>query len=190
MKIYPLLTILLAIQLVWANDFTSPLSHDIAQVQSTTVTAKQYPKAKEQANELSEATLNGNYAKAADLTYPKLIEVIGGRKKYIAILQSQLKGMPANFRVLSNVAADPQDVIEVEKVIYAIVPTKMKIKVPEGVLVGDSYLIGVSSDGGEHWTFVDSGNGPTAHQLKILFPAAADKLRLPEHRPPVLQREP
>src|SRR5215475_4943221 len=130
--------------LAWAQ------SQGHAQDQAATVPIKQYPKAREQANELSEAMLSGNYTRATDLTYPKLVQLIGGRSKYVAALQSQFKDMEAqNFRLVSNVAADPQDVIEVEKVIYAIVPTTMKIRVPEGILVGESYLIGVSNDGGE-----------------------------------------
>jgi hypothetical protein len=66
----------------------------------------------------------------------------------------------------------------------------MKIKVAEGVLVGQSSLIGVSNDGGEHWTFVDAGKGFSHEHLKTLFPAVADRLKIPEQKRPVLQRTP
>src|SRR5262245_19305870 len=186
---YTLFGILL-ISLFTCENGASAQSQVNAQDQPATVPIKHYPKAREQANQLSEAMLSGNYERAADLTYPKLVELIGGRTKYVGVLETQFKDMEAqNFRLISNVAADPQDVIEVEKVIYAIVPTTMKIRVREGILVGESYLIGVSNDGGEHWTFLSSRSN-SREKLKILFPAAADKLRLPEEKRPVLQRVP
>ncbi len=69
-------------------------------------------------------------------------------------------------------------------------PTTMKIQVPEGVLVGEGYLLGTSTDGGENWTFVDVGKGFTSEQLKTLFPSVAEKLKIPELKRPVLQRAP
>jgi hypothetical protein len=66
----------------------------------------------------------------------------------------------------------------------------MRIRVAEGVLVGESYMIGVSNDRGEHWTFVDAGSGFAPEKLKILFPTVADRLKVPETKRPVLERAP
>lgn len=162
-----------------------------ASPQSTTAPAKSYPNAKTQANQLAEATIKGDYEKAADLTYPKLIELIGGRAEYLEMLERSMKEtLSDSFRVISTVAGDPTDVIEVGSDVYAILPITMKFKVAEGVLVGQAAMIGVSNDRGEHWTFVDSGKASNREQLKILFPAVADRLKLPEEKPPVLQRTP
>lgn len=65
-----------------------------------------------------------------------------------------------------------------------------KIRVAEGVLVGQAAMIGVSNDRGEHWTFVDSGKASNREQLKMLFPAVAGRLKLPAEKPPVLERTP
>ena len=62
--------------------------------------------------------------------------------------------------------------------VYAILPTTMKIKVAEGILVGQSSLIGDSNDRGEYWTSVDAGRGFSQEQLKTLFPAVADRLKI------------
>jgi len=152
---------------------------------------KSYPNAKTQANQLNDAVLSGDYEKAADLTYPKLVQLIGGRARYLEVLKSSMSEMQSGrFQIMSTVAGDARDVIEVGVDVYAIVPTTMKIKVPEGVLVGESAMIGVSKDRGEHWTFVDVGSGLDDQRLKILFPAVAGRLKLPEQKRPVLQQGP
>jgi hypothetical protein len=50
-------------------------------------------------------------------------------------------------------------------------------------------MVGYSKDKGEHWTFVDA-TGKSSASLKSLFPNAGDKLRIPEAKPPVLQKSP
>jgi hypothetical protein len=154
-------------------------------------TAQSYPNAKIQANQLNDAVLAGDYSKAADLTYPKLIQLIGGRAKYLAVLKSGMNETQSErFRIISTVSDDPTEIIEVGSEVYAILPTTMKIKVVEGILVGQSSLIGVSNDRGEHWTFVDAGRGFSHEQMKTLFPDVADRLKIPEQKRPVLQRAP
>ena len=152
---------------------------------------KSYPNAKTQANQLNDAILAGDYEKAADLTYPKLVQLIGGRAKYLEVLKSSMNEMQSgSFQIMSTVAGEARDVIEVGADVYAILPTTMKIKVPEGVLVGESAMIGVSKDRGEHWTFIDVGSGLNEQQLKTLFPAVAGRLKVPEQKRPVLQQGP
>jgi hypothetical protein len=152
---------------------------------------KAYPNAKIQANQLNDAVLAADYGKAADLTYPKLIQLIGGRAKYLGVLKSGMNEMQSErFRIISTVSDDPTEVIELGSHVYAVLPTTMKIKVAEGVLVGQSSLIGVSNDRGEHWTFVDAGGGFNHEQLRTLFPDVAERLKIPEQKRPVLQRAP
>lgn len=145
---------------------------------------------KRQAQELSDAMIKGDYNKAADLTYPKLIELMGGRAQFIAETKNVFKEMEAQqVKIVSNVVGEPHDIVEVKNEIYAIVPGAMRMKVPDGILATEAFMIGVSKDGGQNWTFVDSaaaredGNG-----LKILFPDAASQLRIPELKRPVLHK--
>lgn len=158
---------------------------------SKPTSTRSYPNAKTQANQLNDAVLSGDYEKAADLTYPKLVQLIGGRARYLEVLKNGMSEMQSGgFQLISTVAGDAKDVIEIGADVYAIVPTTLKIKVREGTLVGESAMIGVSKDRGEHWTFVDVGNGLDNQRLKILFPAVANRLKLPEQKPPVLQQGP
>ena len=186
-----LATVLISLLVTQVACAKTPSAANAPSPQSTSTASKQYPNAKAQANQLNDAVLSGDYEKAADLTYPKLIELIGGRAKYLAVLKGGMNETQSDrFRIISTVSDDPTDIIEIGSDVYAILPTTMKIKVAEGILVGQSSLIGVSNDRGEHWTFVDAGKGFSHEQLKTLFPAVADRLKVPEQKRPVLQRAP
>jgi hypothetical protein len=151
--------------------------------------ARKYPRLKMQADQLNEAVLKGDYAKAAELTYPKLIELMGGRMSFMSAMENGMRQTQSErFRIVSITVGEARDVLEVEKQIYAIVPTTMRMKVPEGILVGEAFMIAVSTDGGENWTFVDSGGRSfDKRQLMTLFPSAAERLRIPDIKRPVLE---
>jgi hypothetical protein len=157
------------------------------QKQSKADAAKQVntEKLKAQAQELNDAMIGGNYDRAVDLMYPKLVEMAGGKQILRAFLETQMKEMT----ILSIKVGEPRDMFEVNGESYAIVPTTMSMKVPEGVLVGDGCMVGYSKDKGEHWTFVDA-TGKSNQSFKSLFPNAGDKLRILETKPPVLQKSP
>jgi hypothetical protein len=48
-------------------------------------------------------------------------------------------------------------------------------------------MIGVSRDGGRGWTFLGGMGATNKEQLRVLLPEAADKLKLPEPKPPTLE---
>lgn len=176
---------LLVLQIVCGN--TAPSGRNVSLYQSASTAAKLYPNAKAQANQLNDAVISGDYEKAADLTLPKLLQLIGGQAKFVAAMKAGMAETQSDkFRTISSVADEPIDVIEVGSDVYAILPTTMKFKVPEGVLVGQSYMVGVSNDRAERWTFVDAPNGFNPQDLKTLFPAVADRLKVPETKRPVL----
>ena len=144
-------------------------------------------KLKAQAQELNDAMITGNYDRAIDLMHPKLVEMAGGKQKLHTAIEEGMK----QVNVVSFKLGEPRDMFEVNGEWYAIVPNTMSMKVPEGVLVGEGYMVGFSKDKGEHWTFVEaSGATGTDEKLKFLFPNAGDKLRIPEVKPPVLQKSP
>ena len=120
-----------------------------------------------------------------DLTYPKVIESAGGRDKMIAALAKGLKEMETEgVTVLSSNAGAPTQIVRVSGWIYAVVPTTLKVKAQDGVFQTESSMIGLSSDNGANWTFIDAG-GKDHKQLKSFLPAPADSLKLPDDKEPV-----
>ena len=121
----------------------------------------------------------------ADLTYPKVIEAAGGRDKMIAALAKGLKEMESDgVTVMSSTAAAPIQIVHVSNWIYAVVPTTLKVKARDGVFETESSMIGLSSDSGAHWTFIDAG-GKDHKELLSMLPAPADALKLPVEKEPV-----
>lgn len=149
-----------------------------------------YKRLKSQAEESSTAFLKGDYARLVDLTYPRLVELGGGRAQMIANIEKEMKEMKAQgVAVISMSFDDPTQVIKIGEELFAVLPSTMKMKVPSGILTGKSFMLGISSDNGAHWTFVN-GSSLDEKGIKTLFPAALGKLKIPKEEKPVLHPAP
>ena len=152
---------------------------------ASAATAENYPALVTQAQEVNDAFRRRDFGRMVDLTYPKVIETAGGRDKMIAGLAKGLKEMESEgVTVLSSTAAAPIQIVHVSNWIYAVVPTTLKVKAKDGTFQTESSMIGISSDSGAHWTFIDAG-GKDHKELKNLLPATADALKLPADKEPV-----
>jgi hypothetical protein len=144
-----------------------------------------YPALVAQAQEVNDALRRRDFARMMDLTYPKVIEAAGGRDKMIASLARGMKEMESEgVSVLSSTAGAPTQIVHVSEWIYAVVPTTLKVKAKDGIFQTESSMIGISSDQGAHWTFIDAG-GKDHTQLLSFLPAPSDKLNLPAEKEPV-----
>jgi hypothetical protein len=149
--------------------------------------AKSYPNLKAQAERWAEAYVAEDYVRVASMTYPKQVELMGGPEGMAGILARSLED--GGVKILSLRVGEPEEAVTAGQRLFAVVPT-LKMREPRGVVEGNSFLIGVSGDGGENWTFVDGAGGRTDVVLKSLLPEAAGKLKLPELKPLVLATEP
>jgi hypothetical protein len=132
-----------------------------------------------QAEESSRAFIEGDFERLADYTYPKLVELIGGREKLVEFLRKSVGDMKAEgFVPLSSVPSAHTQVLRAGRHTYAIVPLKFKMRAPDQILVSDSFMIAVSDDEGRSWKFL-SGASVDEAKLKVLLPDAAGKLKLP-----------
>ena len=140
---------------------------------------------KAQADECGRAFVEGDYARLADYTHPKVLEKMGGRERLVAFLKKGVADMKAQgFETLSYENADPTQVLAVGRETYAVVPGKVRVRTPGGVYAGGAFMVAVSADGGKSWKFV-SGSSADPAKLRILFPAVAGRLKLPAEKPPV-----
>jgi hypothetical protein len=71
---------------------------------------------------------------------------------------------------------------------FAVVPYDLEMTLPAGRALVRTWLLGISSDQGKTWTFVDGGN-LNAAAVKRMFPNFPDKLTLPAKQPPQLERK-
>jgi hypothetical protein len=153
--------------------------------QSPAAMTENYPALLARAQEVNDAFQRRDFVRMVDLTYPKVIESAGGRDKMIAALAKGLKEMETEgVTVLSSAAGAPTQIVRVSGWIYAVVPTTLKVKAQDGVFQTESSMIGLSSDNGANWTFIDAG-GKDHKQLMSFLPAPADSLKLPADKEPV-----
>lgn len=125
------------------------------------------------------ATVKGDYGAVIDLTHPKVVEELGGREKAIGGAKAVMEMLKdKGLAIKSLKAEEPQAPVRGEKNLYVFVPTKMEMTTPKGTIVGTSYLLGVSSDDGKTWRFVDGAAGPD--ETRKMFPDIPEKLKLPK----------
>jgi len=147
--------------------------------------AENYPSLMAGTKEITDAFTNKDYQKVLEMTYPKVIETGGGREKMMATMQKEIKGMESEgVGVLSTTPGSPTNFVRDAGSIYAVIPITLKMKAQDGVFQTEGTLIGISSDGGATWTFIDAA-GKDDPDLKVLSPNVLDKLKLPPDKPPV-----
>ena len=137
---------------------------------------------KEQAEACSRAFIEGDYERLADYTHPKVVELTGGREKMAEFVRKGMAEMKADgLEPLTYVTSEPTQVLKVGEQTYAVVPARLRLRAKETVFVSESFMLGVSGDGGKTWKFVSGNVDPAT--LKTLLPAeAVAKLDLPAVR--------
>ena len=132
------------------------------------------------AKECGDAMVKQDFARMVDLTLPLLVTRMGGREAMIAHMQ---EGMQAGKGPrLTRIDIGEPTIHDRGAVVYAIVPMRLHFKVM--LFVPDSqssYLLGVSSDRGHDWTFLD-GAGLGDGKVKRILTDFPDDIPLPTVR--------
>jgi hypothetical protein len=180
------ITILLLSSGVICGQYTKRQAPDTPSLSSTTFDPS-YAEIKAKAKATSDALVRRDYNTVADYTYPKVIRLMGGRANMITITAQEMGKMQSNgFTIKSVSVVEPNKVQIIGNQIFSIVPMTMTMKVPDGTMVVESFLIAISEDGSRTWTFVDGTIAGNRSLLLRIFPIAADKLRLPPKKQPVV----
>ena len=182
---YSRLTCLVLLSLMIACGQKEPQSKTAVATPSPAATVENYPSLAVQAKEVNDAFSRKDFARFMDLTYPKVVEMAGGREKMLAAMNKELKEMESEGVVLlSSTSGAATQFLHDSGSIYAVVPNTLKVKAQDGIFQTEGSLIGISTDGGVKWTFIDA-SGKDLTELKKLLPGIADKLKLPPDKPPV-----
>ena len=128
--------------------------------------------------------------KIVSLTYGSVVEQLGGPTKAFETIKEQmetmkLRGMRMNqFKAgkLKGFASTAQNK-------FVIVPTQLTLSLPGATIQADSFLLGISSDLGKTWKFVDGAGIATQEQQKKLLPPLPDDFQLPKPKQPKILRD-
>lgn len=142
-------------------------------------------KVEEQARTLGKAFLASDWSKLSDMTYPKVIEMMGGKEKMIGVIEEGMKRLAVQgFSFKKYTVGTAQAPVIDGKTVYVVVPTSLEITGPDNKIVTDSYLLAVSSDSGKTWTYADGAGLADAEKRKAIFPSLPASLKLPERKQP------
>jgi hypothetical protein len=136
-----------------------------------------FPNLKKQADEMANAITTNDFETFTDFMYPKVIQMVGGREKFITGLKAAMGQFEsAGIESSDYLVENPTQTINFEKQIFSILPTKTTIKTRNGTVNMLGGLLGISQDNGKNWTFIRI---QSKEALKRLFPKVADKLKVP-----------
>ena len=122
----------------------------------------------------------GDFGGVIDLTYPAIVELMGGREKGIESVVEQMNTLKEhNISITSFTVGDPSEIKTGGSELFSVLPTSIEMKAPQTKITGKSFLIAISGDQGKSWFYAD-GSNLTPDLMKTLFPKFPPELKLPE----------
>jgi len=129
---------------------------------------------------MGDATMQGDYAKVIDHTFDGVVNELGGRDEAIKQTEAAMMLMTAQGFALKSFELGPLGDLHTEgDNTFIVVPTEIKMGSPKGEVVLKGYLLGISSDAGETWKFVD-GYGMNDDIRERVLPKLPASLVLPK----------
>lgn len=119
-------------------------------------------------------------------TYPKILEMMGGRQKMVQTLKKGADDMAAEGAGFTNFTfGKPSPIIHTGDELQCTLPQTIEMKVSKGRLVTESTLIAISSDNGKTWYFMDT-SGKNIDELRKILPNLSPQLVIPKRGQPIL----
>lgn len=141
-------------------------------------------KIKEQAEMTAKSLLEDDYESLLKFTYPKVIELVGGRERMISIIKkgkAEMKQQGISFE--SVTIGEPSGTVKAGDEIHCLIPQTVFMKVPRGKMKNESYLLAVSQDDGNNWFYIDTTN-LTMDNVKMVLPNYNSDLKIPVKKEP------
>lgn len=132
------------------------------------------------------AMKNKDYNTILNYTYPKIIEIGGGKNKLFSLIKSSYEKMEKEgFFFEDEILGEPQKVYIAGKELHCIVPKNEIMKTPKGRIKATYYLLGISKDDGKNWFFIES-HMLNSENIKTIFPNFNYDLKIPKNSKPIL----
>jgi hypothetical protein len=146
-----------------------------ARAQDTTVV-------KRQAALFAHATFRGDVKVIIAGTYPKLIELSGGKEQMAQLITERMDELKKQgITGFEGSVGKPGKIYKAGDELLCLLPENIIMTTSVGRYRSRSYLLAVSDNNGESWTFLDVGKMP-ADILHRLLPNFNNELKIP---PPV-----
>jgi hypothetical protein len=112
---------------------------------------------------------------------------VGGRAKLIENERRVAKeGDDAGLKMVSYEVSEPGEPVIEGGSAYVILPTTLQVRAPKFRVVTGAYMLGISTDGGKTWKFVDASLSTPEDRYRI-FPDLPARLQFPKKKQPVFE---
>ncbi|GGH02465.1 hypothetical protein [Mucilaginibacter phyllosphaerae] len=140
---------------------------------------------KRQASVIAKALMNSDFKTVIAHTYPKAVEIGGGKEKLLQMMTTGIGQMKAQGFAFEKVTiGSPGKFYKAGTEIHCLLPETIIMKTGKGRIAAKSNLLAVSKDKGKSWTFLDL-NQQTISYIKTIFPNFNNSLIIPRPTPPV-----
>lgn len=123
-----------------------------------------------------------NLSGLVDLMYPKVVSLMGGKQKTIGIIkQVESEILADGFTMNIDSVGHIIQLVKAGNELHGIIPEYIYLKNEEGFLQQTAYLMIISIDDGETWSFIDTqGLIDDPSKIKMVFPNYNYDLRIPK----------
>ena len=151
-----------------------------------TVFAQDAMVVKNQANVVAKALVSSDFKTVVDHTYPKAVEIGGGKAKLVQMMSAGINQMKAQGFAFEKITiGQPGKFYKAGTQLHCLVPEQLIMKTSKGRMLAKSNLLAVSNDNGKSWSFLDLNKG-TISSIRTLFPNFNSNLILPQPTPPTM----
>jgi hypothetical protein len=110
--------------------------------------------------------------------HPSVIEMIGGKEKFVTTLQQTMNALEAaKFDVFKN--GRVLQIVKIKEQYQCVIESFMQMTLNGNVVSGSSYDLAFSADG-DQWTFLRIDQSLTPETIKLLVPDLSPDLKLPK----------
>ncbi|MEP7165857.1 MAG: hypothetical protein ABI741_14240 [Ferruginibacter sp.] len=142
-----------------------------------------------QGTEMAKLLLAKDYKAFAKYTYQPIIEMTGGEEKMIELIKQSFDQMETGgYSFINFTIEKPLTIVHFNNTLQCALIENIEMKVPKGRLTSKSTLIGISSDKGQNWTFIDT-HGADLKTLQKTLSGLSNDLVIPEKQQPVFFKE-
>jgi len=143
-----------------------------------------------QAKEMGQSFMKSDFSTFMKYTYPKVIQMMGGKSKMTTLLKQGLAKMKSDGYEFKSLDIELTSLfVTAGSELHSLVRQRIVMTVPGGTLLTDSYLLAITLNTGKDWFFVDTAPLHDKNTLTSLFPNYNQELKIPRKQPPVFNEQ-
>ncbi|MFD0990706.1 hypothetical protein ACFQ1R_11410 [Mariniflexile jejuense] len=129
-----------------------------------------------QLGEMKKFFLAGDFENFANYTYPKVVEMMGGKSNMVKATKDGMNKMKNDgFSFTDLNFKNPSEFLKKGNELQCTITQIIEMKTPRGKIESEYTLIGISNDNGQNWTFIDTSGKDKETMLKY-FPNLHDEI--------------